>query len=136
MCAGQAHWQNGIVERHIGTFREMFKKLSLDDRLECEDDHSVTDRVCWSKNHNGRYGGYSPAQWFLGSSHPLIDSEHVGPNITRNSPFEENLQRKVATPQAFHEAEAKTILRIAATPRSRTLRNPEAGQLVFLLSSR
>ena len=109
----------------------MFKKLSLDDRLEWEDYQSVTDRVCWSKNHNGRYGGYSPAQCILGLSHPLIDSEHVGPNINRNSPFEESLQRKVAASQAFHEAEAKTILRMAATARSRTLKNPEAGQLVF-----
>ena len=66
MCAGQAHWQNGIVERHIGTFRELFKKLSLDDRLECEDDQSVVDRVCWSKNHNGRYGGIQPSTMVFG----------------------------------------------------------------------
>ena len=31
MAAGEAHWQNGIVERHIGTFRELFSKLLLED---------------------------------------------------------------------------------------------------------
>ena len=33
MAAGKAHWQNGIVERHIGTFREMLCKLLLEDVL-------------------------------------------------------------------------------------------------------
>ena len=27
MAAGEAHWQNGIVERHIGTFCELLSKL-------------------------------------------------------------------------------------------------------------
>ena len=30
MCAGEAHWQNGIVEIHIGTFKTMLEKLILD----------------------------------------------------------------------------------------------------------
>ncbi len=31
MTTGEAHWQNGIVERHVGTFRELFNKLLLED---------------------------------------------------------------------------------------------------------
>ena len=31
MAAGQAHWQNGIVERHIGTFKIVFDKLLMGD---------------------------------------------------------------------------------------------------------
>ena len=27
MCAGQAHWQNGMVERHIGVFKNIIDKL-------------------------------------------------------------------------------------------------------------
>ena len=30
MAAGDTHWQNGIVERHIGTFRELLNKLLLE----------------------------------------------------------------------------------------------------------
>ena len=33
MAAGESHWQNGIVERHIGTFRELLNKLLLEDVL-------------------------------------------------------------------------------------------------------
>ena len=29
MVAGEAHWQNGIVERRMGAFRELFSKLLL-----------------------------------------------------------------------------------------------------------
>ena len=29
MAAGEAHWQHGIVESHIGSFRELFSKLLL-----------------------------------------------------------------------------------------------------------
>ena len=34
MATGEAHWQNGMVERHIGTFRELFSKLLLEDAFE------------------------------------------------------------------------------------------------------
>ena len=33
MAVGEVHRQNGIVERHIGTFREMLSKLFLEDVL-------------------------------------------------------------------------------------------------------
>ena len=33
MAVGEAHWQNGIVARHIGKFREMLSKLFLEDIL-------------------------------------------------------------------------------------------------------
>ena len=39
--------------------------------------------------------------------------------------------RKVAAANAFHEAEATSILRLAIQARHRTLRNPEPGQLVY-----
>ena len=39
--------------------------------------------------------------------------------------------RKVTAANAFHEAEAKSILRLAIQARNRTLHNPELGQLVY-----
>ena len=33
MADGEAHWQNGIVERHIGTFREVLSKMAACRRL-------------------------------------------------------------------------------------------------------
>ena len=49
MAAGEAHWQNGIVERHIGTFRELLKKLFLEDVFEGASNQSVVDQVCEAK---------------------------------------------------------------------------------------
>ena len=49
MAAGEAHWQNGIVERHIGTFREMLNKLMLEDVFEGADNQTFVDNVCEAK---------------------------------------------------------------------------------------
>ena len=64
MAAGEARWQNGIVERRIGTFRDLLKKLLLEDVFEGATNQSVVDQVCEAKNRNGSYSGTSPSQWF------------------------------------------------------------------------
>ena len=46
MAACEAHWQNGIVERHIGTFRELFNKLLLEDTFAGATIQSVVDQTC------------------------------------------------------------------------------------------
>ena len=80
MAAGEAHWQNGIVERHIGTFRELLNKLLLEDVFEGVDNQTVVDNVCDAKNRNGTYNGTYPSQWLLGRSrHPLIDTSEASP---------------------------------------------------------
>ena len=45
MAVGEAHWQNGIVERHIGTFRELINKLLLEDLFEGATCQSVVDQT-------------------------------------------------------------------------------------------
>ena len=57
MAAGEARWQNGVVERHIGTFRELLSKLLLEDVFEGADNQSIVDHVCAAKNRNGSYNG-------------------------------------------------------------------------------
>ena len=77
-CAGEAHWQNGIVERRIGTLKQIVQRLFLDDLYAGLDPEYILDKACESKNVNGSYGGYAPIQWFHGTKkHPLIDSEAV-----------------------------------------------------------
>ena len=84
MAAGEAHWQNGIVERHIGTFREMLNTLMLEDVFEGAGNQTFVDNVCETKNRNGSYNGTSPSQWLLGRSrHPLIDTTEASPMITK-----------------------------------------------------
>ena len=50
MAAGEAHWRSGIVERRIGTFRELLNKLLLEDDFEGADNQTVVDSVCEAKN--------------------------------------------------------------------------------------
>ena len=108
MAAGEAHWQNGIVERHIGTVRELLNKVLLEDVFEGADNQTIVDNVCETKNRNGSYNGTSPSQWLLGRSrHPLIDTSEASPMITSGSAFEEHLARKTTSAQQFHAVDAK-----------------------------
>ena len=72
-CAGEAHWQHGIVERHIQTFKNILTKLFLDDRFNENDAEYVVDRATEAKNRHGAYGGHSPSQWFHGVRHPWLN---------------------------------------------------------------
>ena len=132
MAAGEAHWQNGIVERHIGTFREMLSKLLLEDAFEGAENQLTVDQVCETKNRLGSYNGTSPIQWLLGRTrNPLIDSSEASPMLSRNTPFEEHLIRRTVAAQQFHAADAKNILQMAAKARSRVLSGVQSGQLVY-----
>ena len=86
-CAGEAHWQDGIVERHIQTLKRMIKKTVLDDHYSELDFEDIVDLACQAKNDNGRYGGYSPMQWFHGRGHPLMDGAEVLPSLEAGSPY-------------------------------------------------
>ena len=95
MAAGEEHWQNGIVERHIGTFRELFSQLLLEDTFEGATLQSVVDHACEAQNRNGSYNGTSPSQWFLGRScHPLTDTAVASPVLSQGSEFEQHLARR------------------------------------------
>ena len=132
MAAGEAHWQNGIVERRIGTFRELLRKLMLEDSFEGADNQTIVDSVCEAKDRNGTYNGTSPSQWLVGRNrHPLIDTSEASPTITKGSAFEDHLARKTVAAQQSHAADAKNILHMAARAGSRVISEVQAGQLVY-----
>ena len=76
--AGEAHWQLGVVERHIATLTDTAQKLSLDRPIETPI-QDIVDDACEAKNSIGRYSGCSPSQWQLGQTHPLSQSHDVPP---------------------------------------------------------
>ena len=49
ISVGEAKWQNGIVERHIGTFRDMLNKMFVEDVFEGAGAQTTVDHVCESK---------------------------------------------------------------------------------------
>ena len=132
MSAGEARWQSGIVERHIGTFRALFNKLLEEDAFAGASNQSVVDAVCEAKNQHGSYNGTSPSQWFIGRArHPLLGAADASPALASGSEFEQHLARKTKAAQEFHAADAKHILRMAARARTRALSEVHAGQLVY-----
>ena len=55
----------------------------------------------------------------------------VPPSLQRGTEFEQHVMRRAAAAKAFHEAEAKTMLRLALHARNRTIRNPQLVQTVY-----
>ena len=77
MAAGEAHFQNGVVERHIQTFRRTLENLRNevgDEVISNHFEHYVKE-TCIIKNQNGKYGGYSPSQWLTGRTHNFLDKK-------------------------------------------------------------
>ena len=75
-CAEEAAWQNGLVERHIGTLTQTLNRLVYDDLYAELDPYYILDIACESKHVTVSYVGYAPIQLFHGTrKHPLIDSE-------------------------------------------------------------
>lgn len=136
MAAGEAHWQNGVVERHIGTFRSLFGKLSMDDTIEGASSQSIADATCEAKSQHGSYNDTSPSQWFVGRPrHPLLGAADVSPMLTPGSDFELHLIRRTRAAQELHAADAKNILSMAAKARSIVQRHA-CGASCLLLSTR
>ena len=133
VCGGEAHWQLGVVERHIGTLKDALAKLFLEDCFGDMTPQECVDMALEAKNFHGVHNGYSPANWMLGRQHPLLRTDSVPPNLTGHSDYELHLARKTKAAQSFHYADARSLLRIAAQARSRTLMHPEPGQIVYYL---
>ena len=133
VCGGEAHWQLGIVERHIGTLKDTLEKMMLEDCNANITPQELVDMACEAKNFCASHGGFSPANWMLGRQHPLLRSGSVPPSLVENSDFEMHIARKTKAAQAFHYADARSLLRLAANARSRTLLHPEPGTIVYYL---
>jgi len=127
--AGEAHWQLGIVERHIKTATELIQKLILDSpstsRLQ-----EIVDSAAEAKNSFGHYGGFSPAQWQLARTHPLTRTSEVPPGDEEDTFFQHVRRRELAA-KGFMGAEAKSILRIASLAKARQLTDVKVSDIVY-----
>jgi hypothetical protein len=132
-CAGEAHWQLGLVERHIKTLNDMVQRmfLEVEGNIAYDDAQDVVDKACEAKNFQGRYGGFSPSQWLQPRLHPLLQAEAVPPNLTEESPFFVHVRRRSEAAAAFHYAEARSLLRLALHARSRRLSEVKPGDIVY-----
>ena len=140
MCAGQAHWQNGVVERHIGVFKGTLDKLLLDpanefpgDQAPSEDEiQALISETTQIKNDFGRYGGSSPSQWMTGRRHPVLDSDELPPVGNDDlDALEEHLARRNRVAAHFHATDARATITLAERARNRIVSQPTPGMLVY-----
>ena len=68
-CAGEARWQNGLIERHIQTHRRPHQKLSLEEQFSSMSTQEVLDAASTAKNTHGQL------QWVL--TIPVDHWEHM-----------------------------------------------------------
>ena len=79
-AAAQAHWQNGVAERHGETWKLIWAKVVEDYLVIDEEIEEAVAAVCDSKNSLRNRSGYSPRQWVFGVSQrlpgDLFDGSH------------------------------------------------------------
>ena len=79
-AAAQAHWQNGVAERHGETWKLIWAKLVEDFLVVDSEIDEAVAAVCNSKNSLRNRSGYSPRQWVFGVNQrlpgDLFDGDH------------------------------------------------------------
>ena len=139
-AAGQAHWQNGVCERHGATWKNIWKKLVED--LTVTDEEFTEAVACTSdaKNQLRNKSGYSPRQWVFGTqmkmAGDLFDS-HLGPEELDNITADEKVSRshaiRLGARSAFFRCQTKDALQRAAQHKARVEKQDfAAGDLVFI----
>ena len=81
--AYEAPWQNGLVERHGGSWMAAARRAIIDVGTGgFVEMRRLGSMVNWAKNARINSSGYSPAQWVIGRGHKLpwslLDEEQTG----------------------------------------------------------
>ena len=139
--AGQAHWQNGHVERQNEWFRQMFDRVKEHTSMQEHETEWVLAAVGEAKNYLRRRHGYSPAQWLFGVTPRLGIGLAEGDDDTAERQDlinpSEDWQRRASIRQAAREAyiqlQASESLQRALHGRPRVLRGDfQQGQYVYI----
>jgi len=115
--AGQAHWSNGVVERHNQTLKTMVTTMALDHVS--VDAQELLDLAFHAKNSMGQHNGATPYQRMCGSSPrvPSVMTDSLPALNARRLPGDEALHRHLdllhASRSAHTQPEAAVSLRRA-----------------------
>ena len=139
--AGQAHWQQGAVERQGQWFRAIWDKtIAHTVPGEEELDYTVA-MVCAAKNNLRRKHGYSPSQWLFGrepwtgdgaldEDRALLQREELQ---TPDQVWERKQKIRLAAREAFLQSQAEASTKRALLGRSRVVqREYEPGDYVYI----
>lgn len=139
-AAGQAHWQNGVCERHGATWKEIWKKLVDEVKVTSEEFAEAVACTSSAKNELRNKSGYSPRQWVFGTqartTGDLFDSElavEEFENVTADEKVSRAHAIRVGARAAFFLCQTKDALQRAAAHRTRVEKTTyEPGDLVYI----
>lgn len=129
-AAGQAHWQNGVAERHGGAWKEIWNKLAEDHTILSFEMPEAMAATSDAKNQLRNRSGFSPRQCVFGCNirmpGDLFDgSEELAKMGRRN-------QIRMAAKAAFFQCQTKSAPERAMHHKTRVEEKPyEPGELVY-----
>ena len=125
-AGGQAHWQQGAVERHGRLWKEIFSKVCDEHSVTSGDFHLAITAVNNAVNSLRRDSGYSPAQAVWGRDPDVPGdllsgngNEHVEEVITKDRQRAKEHSVRNAARAAYFRCQADARLRRALLQRTR-----------------
>ena len=138
-AAGQAHWQNGVAERHGAAWKQMWSKVVEATKTLREEVPEAVSVVNNAKNTLRNRAGFSPRQWVFGSNGHRDDDDgtHNYDIATPDTRFARLQAIRTAAKTAFFETRAQDAVRRASAHRPRVEGHPfEPGALVYFFRLR
>ena len=139
-AAGQAHWQNGVAERHGGAWKMIWNKFVEDNLVFVEEMPEAMSWVSDAKNQLRNRSGYSPRQWVFGSNGrqpaDLFDMDQSQAEMldlaSPDAKFERSQVLRAGARAAFFACQSKEALQRASNHKPRVeKKNFEPGDLVY-----
>ena len=127
--AGQAHWQQGIVERHGLWYQEILQRVIDDKSITSEDMYMAVQAVNSAKNELRRRHGFSPSQAVFGRDPRApeelcagVDEERFIEIMTEDKRRQREVSVRASAKMAFFRTQLDTKFRRALLQRARVKR--------------
>lgn len=134
---GEAHWQNGIIERCVQFTKKSMSALAAEfPEMKASE---LLSRSLWAQNTHDQYLGFSPLQHAFGRNPDITGRLTPGqlcdtPVLTESgisAEFGENTKAMIEAEKMFFEEQNKERLRRALDSGHRQMRQVTPGDLVF-----
>ncbi|CAE7612538.1 RE1 [Symbiodinium sp. CCMP2592] len=135
--AGQAHWQNGVAERHGASWKAIWDKVVATQGTVLEEAEATVAAVTEAKNSLRNHSGFSPRQWLFGTNDQRGDDYEAVPGgsgdphdaTTPGTKFAPLQALRMAAKTAFFETKVKEATKRAESHKPRVENTPyEPGE--------
>ena len=127
--AGQAHWQQGVIERHGLWYQEILQRVIDEKSITSEDMYMAIQAVNSAKNELRRRHGFSPSQAVFGKDPRApeelcsgVDEERFIEIMSEDRRRQREVGVRAAAKMAFFRTQIDTKFRRALIQRSRVKR--------------